>query len=76
MRQLEIIRPKVVASMGNSALSYFQSCYGLGEEVIGDAHGRVYEVMASWGPGKTGSDCIILLLLFTGGILWVSLKKI
>jgi DNA polymerase len=52
MRQLEVIRPKVVAPMGNSALSYFQSRYGLGEEVIGDAHGRVFEVMASWGPVK------------------------
>jgi uracil-DNA glycosylase len=49
IRQLEIIKPKVIAPMGNSALSYFQSRYGLGDDVIGDAHGKVYEVEDSWG---------------------------
>ena len=48
-RQLEIIKPKVIAPMGNSALAYFQSKYGLGDEVIGDAHGKVFEVETSWG---------------------------
>ena len=52
MRQLEIIKPRVIAPMGNSALSYFQSRYGFGDEVIGDAHGKVYEVDASWGRVK------------------------
>jgi DNA polymerase len=52
MRQLEIIKPRVIAPMGNSALSYFQSRYGFGDEVIGDAHGRVYEVEVSWGRVK------------------------
>ena len=48
-RQLEIIKPKVIAPMGNSALAYFQSKYGLGDEVIGDAHGKVFEIETSWG---------------------------
>lgn len=52
VRQLEIIKPKVIAPMGNSALSYFQSRYDIGDDVIGDAHGRVYEVGASWGKVK------------------------
>ena len=52
MRQLEIIKPKVIAPMGNSALSYFQSRYGFGDDVIGDAHGKVYEVNTSWGKVK------------------------
>ena len=38
--------------MGNSALSYFQSRYGLTEEPIGEAHGKVYEIEASWGKVK------------------------
>ena len=49
IRQLEIIKPKVIAPMGNSALSFFQSLYGLEEIVIGDAHGKLYEIDASWG---------------------------
>ena len=48
-RQLEIIKPKVIAPMGNSALAYFQCKYGLGDEVIGNAHGKVFEVETSWG---------------------------
>ena len=42
MSQLEIIKPKVIAPMGNSALAYFQSRYDIGGDVIGDAHGEVY----------------------------------
>jgi uracil-DNA glycosylase family 4 len=51
-RQLEIIKPRIIAPMGNSALSYFQSRYGLIEEPIGEAHGKVFEVEASWGMVK------------------------
>jgi DNA polymerase len=52
IRQLEIIKPRVIAPMGNCALSYFQSYYGFGKEVIGDAHGIVYEIETSWGKIK------------------------
>jgi DNA polymerase len=52
LRQLEIIKPKVIAPMGNSALSYFQLKYNLGEEVIGDVHGRVFDIETSWGRVK------------------------
>ncbi len=51
-RQLEIIKPRILAPMGNSALSYFQSRYGLMEESIGDAHGKVCEVEFPWGIVK------------------------
>ena len=51
-RQLEIIKPRVLAPMGNSALSYFQSRYNLPEEPIGDAHGKVFYVEAPWGMIK------------------------
>jgi len=52
LRQLEIIKPKAIAPMGNSAFSYFQSRYGLGEDVIGDAHGKIYNAEESWGKIK------------------------
>ena len=52
IRQLEIIKPKVIVPMGNSALSFFQSLYGLEDFAIGDAHGKVYKVNASWGKIK------------------------
>lgn len=52
MRQLEIIKPQVIAPMGNSALSYFQSRFGLEEAVIGDVHGCVFDLETSWGKVK------------------------
>jgi DNA polymerase len=48
-RQLEIIEPKVIAPMGNSALKYFQELFELDKLVIGETHGQVYIVDASWG---------------------------
>lgn len=52
MEQLEIMRPEIIAPMGNSSLSYFQDRFGLEKKVIGDVHGKVYEVEASWGMIK------------------------
>jgi len=52
MQQLEIIKPNVIAPMGNSALAYFQSRYDMGGDVIGETHGMVYEVETSWGKVK------------------------
>ncbi len=52
MRQLEIIQPEIIAPMGNSALSYFQTQYGLEKQVIGDVHGNIYCAEASWGKTK------------------------
>jgi uracil-DNA glycosylase family 4 len=47
--QLDIIRPRVVAPMGNSSLSYFQGRYGLEPAVIGDVHGVPRIVQEKWG---------------------------
>ena len=47
--QLGIIRPRVIAPMGNSPLAYFQGRYGLDREDIGDAHGKAHTVHESWG---------------------------
>jgi uracil-DNA glycosylase family 4 len=50
--QLDIIRPRVVAPMGNSSIGYFFEKYGLGKAVVGDVHGVEYEVEAGWGVFK------------------------
>jgi len=47
--QLSIIRPRVVAPMGNSPLAYFQGRYGLPREVVGEVHGEAFSVKESWG---------------------------
>lgn len=47
--QLSIIRPRVVAPMGNSPLAYFQGRYGLDRKAIGDVHGEAFTVKESWG---------------------------
>jgi DNA polymerase len=48
LRQLDIIKPKVVAAMGNSALNYFQELFELEKSVIGEVHGQIYEIKSSW----------------------------
>ena len=50
--QLDIIRPGVVAPMGNSSISYFFEKHGLGKAVVGDVHGLEYEIDAGWGVFK------------------------
>lgn len=55
--QLSIIRPRVVAPMGNSPLAYFQGRYGLPRKVVGDVHGEAFTVRESWGE-------VILLPLY------------
>ena len=52
MKQLEVISPEIIAPMGNSSLSYFQEKLGLEKQVIGDIHGKVFEVETSWGNVK------------------------
>jgi len=48
-RLLEIIRPRVVAPMGNSAIEYFFRKLGLKRVSIGDAHGKPLRVRFTWG---------------------------
>lgn len=48
IRQLEIIEPKVIAPMGNSALNYFQDLFELDKLAIGEAHGKLYRCGSSW----------------------------
>jgi uracil-DNA glycosylase family 4 len=48
-RLLEIIKPKVIAPMGNSAIEYIFERFSIKKSVIGDAHGKLYRVEAPWG---------------------------
>ena len=47
-RQLEIIEPRVVTPMGNSAIEYFFEKFKLQPISIGDAHGKPIRVKFSW----------------------------
>jgi len=48
-RLLGIIRPRVVAPMGNSAIEYFFKKLNLKKIKIGDAHGKPVRVRFTWG---------------------------
>lgn len=43
-RQLSVMKPKVIATLGNFATSYILNKYGLGAENIGKIHGEVFPV--------------------------------
>ncbi|MBS7619352.1 uracil-DNA glycosylase [Candidatus Bathyarchaeota archaeon] len=47
--QLEIIKPKIIVAMGNSAISFFSKKFGF--KVIGmwRIHGKIFQVEAPWG---------------------------
>ncbi len=49
--QLEILSPKILAPMGNSALKHVFKRFNLGKSVIGDVHGKSFPVDFSWGSG-------------------------
>ncbi len=47
--QLGIIKPQVLAAMGNSATGYLLKSYGLEGGSIGEVHGKSFAVKAPWG---------------------------
>ena len=49
LSQLSVLKPRVLAPMGNSSLSYFQRKFGLEKAVIGDVHGKSVEIETEWG---------------------------
>lgn len=53
-RQVEIIQPKVIVSLGRYAMGYIMKKFGLDLELepIGKAHGKSYKAQASYGPIK------------------------
>ena len=53
-RQIEIIQPRVVVSLGRYAMGYIMKKFGLDLEIepIGQAHGKMFDAQASYGPIK------------------------
>lgn len=60
-RQIEVIQPKVIATLGRYAMNYVMEKYGLSAEIepIGKAHGKAYRVMV---PGAAGAEFTIIAL--------------
>ena len=50
-RQIEIIKPKVIATLGRFSMQYVMNRYGLEWELssISNIHGKVFEAEMSWG---------------------------
>jgi len=51
-RQIEIIKPKVIATLGRYSMDYIMRKFGLDSEIvpIGQAHGKIFNAIASYGP--------------------------
>lgn len=50
-RQIDIIQPKVIATLGRFSMIYIMKKFGLDEQIepISKAHGKAYEAQASYG---------------------------
>ena len=53
-RQIEIIQPKIIATLGRYSMDYIMRKFNLDLEIepIGKAHGKVFDAEASYGPIK------------------------
>jgi len=50
-RQIAIIKPKIIATLGRFSMQYIMNRYGLSFELgpISDMHGKVFEAIMPWG---------------------------
>ena len=53
-RQINIIQPKIIATLGRYSMDYIMRKFGLGNKIlpIGMAHGKIFEAEASYGQIK------------------------
>lgn len=51
-RQINIIRPKIIATLGRFSMDYIMRKFGLNDEIISisNMHGKVFDAQASYGP--------------------------
>ncbi len=56
-KQLDIISPRILAPLGNSATGYIMKQFGLKRSRIGEVHGKIVPAEAPWGP-------VVILPLF------------
>lgn len=48
-RQLTILEPRIIVSMGNTATQHLMTRFGLSPRYIGEVHGKPFRVGATWG---------------------------
>ena len=50
-RQIKIIKPKVIATLGRFAMAYIMNRYGLAEDIrpISAIHGKIFKAKMQWG---------------------------
>lgn len=53
-RQLEIIKPKVIATLGRFSMKYLMERYGLGDKIdsISNLHGKIFKAVTPYGEIK------------------------
>jgi DNA polymerase len=49
IQQLRIIKPRLIAPMGNIATTYFLNKYGIKKDDIGKLHGKTFLINTDWG---------------------------
>lgn len=51
-RQIEIIQPKIIATLGRYSMAYIMKSFGLGAELdtISELHGKIFAAKATYGP--------------------------
>jgi len=69
-RQIEIIQPKIIATLGRFSFLYAMKHFGLEEKIepIGQAHGKSYETNFSYGKVKIISLYHPAVALYNGGM--------
>jgi len=69
--QLEIIQPRIVAPMGNSAIGHLMRRFGLTPAPIGQVHGKQFEVESPWGRVVLFPLYHPAAALYVRGLEWV-----
>jgi DNA polymerase len=69
-RQIDIIQPKVIATLGRYSMPYIMNKFGLGGELkpISQMHGKVFETKASYGNVKIITLYHPAVALYNGGM--------
>ncbi|MBN2101884.1 MAG: uracil-DNA glycosylase [Candidatus Aenigmarchaeota archaeon] len=44
LKQLEIIKPKLIVSLGRHSMEYFFGLFGMRSQKIGDCHGKIFKI--------------------------------
>lgn len=69
-KQIEIIQPKIIATLGRFSMEYIMRHFGLEDKIepIGKAHGKLYEAKLSYGNVKIIPLYHPAVALYNGGM--------